>query len=109
MGCQYLPQAIQWQSTKTPSEIIAAREEMISQIELAASELRESGKNAHWFQECDEITKQVSQGVNGFLFQELVCASRHCDQGAVELFRTGVCAFSYLLIHISYASASGYV
>ena len=84
-----LSQAIQWQVTKSPSEVIAAREEMTSQIEFAASELRESGKNAHWFGECDEVTKAVSQGVNGFLFQELLCASHHCEPAAAELFRRG--------------------
>ena len=83
-------QAVQWQANKTPSEIIAAREEMISQIEFAASELRESGKNAHWFRESDVVTKKVCEGVNGFLFQELLWASDHCDLEVVELFRQGL-------------------
>jgi hypothetical protein len=87
-----LSQAVQWQASKTPSEIIAAREEMISQIEFAAAELRESGKNAHWFSQCDAVMKQVCEGVNGFLFQELLWASQHCDLEVVELFRQGVSA-----------------
>ena len=37
-------QAIEWQANKSPSEIIQAREEMISQIEFAASEIRSSGR-----------------------------------------------------------------
>lgn len=36
--------AIEWQANKSPSEIIQAREEMISQIEFAASEIRSSGR-----------------------------------------------------------------
>ena len=87
--CQSAWQAIRWQAAKNSSEIIAAREEMTSQIEFAASELRKSGTNAHWFRECDDITKHVSEGVNGFLFQELLGASHHRDQSAADLFREG--------------------
>ena len=50
---------------------------------------RGAGKNAHWFEQCDEITKKVSEGVNGFLFQELLWASDHCDLEVAELFRQG--------------------
>jgi len=85
----FCAQAVQWQADKTPSQIIAAREEMISQIEFAASELRDSGKNAWWFEQCDEVTKKACDGVSGFLFQELLRASRHCDLQVTELFRQG--------------------
>jgi hypothetical protein len=65
------------------------REQMISQLEWANAELVSSGKCAHWFRDCDAITKKVTEGVNGFLMQELLVASGHCDVGAVELFRQG--------------------
>ena len=47
------------------------------------------GKCAHWFKDCDETMKKVTEGVNGFLFQELLEASRHTDKSVVELFRLG--------------------
>ena len=84
-----LLQAVQWQASRTPEQIIAEREEMISSIEFAARELEESGKNAQWFEQCDEVTKSASQGVSGFLFQELLAAAKHIDPSVTELFRQG--------------------
>ena len=49
-----------------------------------------AGENARWFRQCDEITKKVSEGVNSFLFQELLWVSDHCDLEVAELFRQGV-------------------
>ena len=66
------------------------REAMISQIEWAARQMRESGKNARWFRDCDEIMAKVSDGVNGALMQELLVASNYCDPGAADLFRHGL-------------------
>ena len=71
--------------------MIQQREEMIQKLEDADEELRESGKCADWFERCDDITRGVSKGVNGFLLQELLCASRHCDVAAADLFRDGAC------------------
>lgn len=68
---------------------MAEREAMISQIEFASRELRASGKCAAWFEGCDEILKQATEGVNGFLLQELLAASRHVDESAAEVFRKG--------------------
>jgi len=65
------------------------REEMISQLELASEEIWLSGKGAQWFQQSDEIIKKVTEGVNGFLFEQLLKASHYRDTAAVELFRQG--------------------
>ena len=62
---------------------------MIQKIEEADEALRYSGKCAAWFSRCDEITKSVSKDVNGFLLQELLSVSRHCDTAAADLFRDG--------------------
>ena len=49
------------------------------------------GKCEHWFKDCDEMVKKVSAEVNGFLFQELLEASRHADKSVADLFRKGKC------------------
>jgi len=82
-------QAIEWQSQRTAAEVISQREEMISQLELADAELRKSGKQARWFHGCDEAVKALCKEVNGFLFQELLAATKYKDSEAVELFRRG--------------------
>jgi hypothetical protein len=87
--CLRCAQAIEWQAARSPAEVMQQREEMISQIELANTVLWESGKCEHWFRNCDPIIQKVSEGVNGYLLQELLTASHHCDVAAVELFRTG--------------------
>lgn len=83
--------AIEWQAARPPEEVMQQREEMITQLELADEQLRSSGKCAHWFSKCDEVTKKVSCGVNGFLLQELLRASHHSDLAAADLFRDGTC------------------
>ena len=65
------------------------REEMISQLELASEEIGLSGKGAQWFRNSDEIIKKVTEGVNGFLLEQLLTASHYRDIAAVELFRRG--------------------
>ena len=89
LRCMRCAQAIEWQAARSPAEVMQQREEMISQIELANTVLWESGKCEHWFRNCDPIIQKVSEGVNGYLLQELLTASHHCDVAAVELFRTG--------------------
>ena len=103
-------QALLWQAGKSPKEIMDFREQMVSQIELAAEELRLSGKAARtcfakpplqqylvagkndtWLRkESDAITYEISKGVSGFLLQELVLTSAHCDSEVAELFRKGL-------------------
>ena len=104
--------ALLWQAGKSPEEIMQFREDMVSQIEFAAEELRlsglpgyqqahgqsqllhsASGKNDAWLKAgADEITYPISKDVSGFLLQELVHASGHCDPEVAELFRKGTCS-----------------
>jgi len=87
------------------------REEMISQLELASEEIWLSGKGAHWFRDSDEIIKKVTEGVNGFLLEQLLMASHYRDVAAVELFRRGrsrvlavllVCGAAHVLLRCAY-------
>ena len=105
--------ALLWQAGKSHEEIMQFREDMVSQIEFAAEELRlsglpgyqqahgqsqllhsASGKNDAWLKaEADEIMYPISKDVSGFLLQELVHASGHCDPEVADLFRKGTCSF----------------
>ena len=87
-------QAIEWQADRTPAEVMQQREEMLLKLEEANAAMWESGKRAEWFQKCDGITKGVSAGVNGYLLQELLRASGHCDPDAADLFRDGKCFYA---------------
>ena len=71
-----LSQALEWQAARTPEEVIAAREDMIAQLELAAAELEESGKNRQWFGNCDEAIRKASG------CKCLVLPSRSVSQGS---------------------------
>ena len=62
---------------------------MISQLEAADQQLRETGVCMEWFANSDEVTRSVSASVNGHLFHELLKASRHTDLACAELFRVG--------------------
>ena len=82
-------EAIEWQAERTPTEVIQQREEMMQKLEEANAALWNSGKRANWFERCDDITRSVSKGVNGYLLQELLSASHHCDVAVADLFRDG--------------------
>ena len=84
-------EAIKWQAARTPTEVIQQREEMMQKLEEANAALWKSGKCANWFERCDNITRGVGKGVNGYLLQELLSASQHCDVAAADLFRDGKC------------------
>ena len=71
--------------------MISQREEMISQLEWANAQIWSTGKRDWWFRNSDETVKQVAEGVNGYLFEELIRASKHRDTSAAELFRQGGC------------------
>ena len=51
--------------------------------------VREIGANDAWFGDADNITRNVCKGINGYLMQELVQASGHCDKNVANLFRQG--------------------
>ena len=82
-------EAIEWQAERTPTEVIQQREAMIQKLEEANAALWRSGKCVKWFERCDDITRGVSKGVNGYLLQELLSASHHFDVAAADLFRDG--------------------
>ena len=45
--------------------------------------------NERWFEDSDAVTRRMCSGVNGYLIQELVRATGHCDADVADLFRQG--------------------
>ena len=62
---------------------------MISKIEEAGAEIRESGVLTEWFEGCDEKVKKVTELVNGVLLSELLEKGGHADLECAEIFREG--------------------
>ena len=62
---------------------------MISKIEEAGAEIRESGALTEWFEGCDEKVKKVTELVNGVLLSELLRKGGHGDLECAEIFREG--------------------
>jgi len=62
---------------------------MISKIEEAGVEIRESGVLTEWFKGCDEKVKKVTKLVNGVLLSELLQQGEHADLECAEIFREG--------------------
>ncbi len=99
-------QALQWQAELTLTEIMQQRECMVAQLERADAELRASGRCAQWFSGCDATTLAVSGTMNGYLLQELVTVSGHCDTECANFFRSGACVS--LQVHASLFVASAH-
>ena len=78
-----------WQAKRSAAEIIEQRETMISKIEEAGVEIRESGVLTEWFKGCDEKAKKVTELVNGVLLSELLQKGGHTDLECAENFREG--------------------
>ena len=79
--------AIQRIAELRPAEIIAKRKEITRGIEERASILCESGRAEQWFDNCDDLVRQVSQEVNGPLCAEIACDIAFHDEACVDLFR----------------------
>ena len=80
---------------------------MISKIEEAGAEIRESGALTKWFEGCDEKIKKVTELVNGVLLSELLQQGGHADLECAEIFREGKFAIfgARRALHSSFAQA----
>ena len=90
-------QVIDWIASKTAETIISKREAMISAIECAGRQSKESGRCAEWSRSADAQTTAVLGGTNGFLFHTLLAASEYKDAKCVELLRTGI-VISFVIV-----------
>ena len=84
-----LLQAIEWVKDKTPAQIIAKREAVLSQLELADYKLRRSGVSDSWFAQSSAENQRVTGGANGHLFEQLLSVKAYSDVGAAHLLRDG--------------------
>ena len=82
-------QALKWISKWSAKQIIAEREEVISQLERADALMRASGMCTEWFAECDREMRAVVGASNGQLFEQLLKACKYKDAQCVELLRKG--------------------
>ena len=62
---------------------------MISKIELADKELRDSGLCRQWFEGSDSVVNLVSGSCNGHLFEQLLRAYGYHDWECVNMLRKG--------------------
>ena len=82
-------QALSWQAARSPEEVREQREEMVTQLENAATLLREAGECEQWFMGCDKTVSKVAASVNGPLLEQLLTACSYRDAACTELFRSG--------------------
>ena len=102
-------QVIDWIANKSDKTIISRREAMISAIECAGHQSKESGKCAEWSRGADAQTIAVLSGTNGVLFHTLLVASKYSDAKCVELLRTGTVTLSVdEQISIAYCASCRY-
>ena len=86
--------ALEWQSVRSPAQVMQEREHIISKLELGGAEMWSSGLCAEWFLGSDPAVQLVSRTVNGPMLQDLATAVGHGDSQCPEVFRKGsrVCA-----------------
>ena len=87
-------QALQWQASRTAEQVIAEREAMISALEEANTRMWESGVGDRWLSEAPRSVRNVAEGVNGHLLQQLLAVTGHPDEDLPLLFKHGAVCFT---------------
>ena len=82
-------EALAWQASKTPSEVMNEREAILSNLESAGEVMWRNGLCAAWIQGADPCVAKVSATVNGIMLTDMCRAIDYRDFECVELFRTG--------------------
>jgi hypothetical protein len=81
--------ALAWEASLQPREIMQKREAMISQIEEADTKMKLSGLRNDWLAAADAGVRGVVAEANGELFEQLAARSGFRDAGAAPLLREG--------------------
>jgi len=81
--------AVDWIASRSEQEEMAEREHMVERIESFGSDLWEAGEVADWMLAADEDTKQISEEVNGPLFETMAEFTKFVDGDTPEVFRHG--------------------
>ena len=77
--------AMTWVEQRTPAQRCSEREAIIDGIEARAQELDAES----WFGDADVHIRQISNGVNGALAQELLSLHQYPDVDSFDVFRDG--------------------
>ena len=91
-----LLECLAWMRGRSAAEAMVARESMMSAIEEDAKRLADSGAKAAWLARADPQVREVAKDFNGPLFELLLKACSHVDQGCAELFRVGAPLYGVL-------------
>ena len=82
-------EALAWQESRTPLEVIQEREAIMTNLEAAGQAMWEKGLCADWLRGADTWVAKVSATVNGVLLTDLCRAIDYRDFECVEMLRTG--------------------
>ena len=92
--------ALEWQSVRSPAQVMQEREHIISSLELEGAAMWRSGRCAEWFLGCDPVVQVVSKTVNGPMLQDLATAVGHADSQCPDVFRKGLCVCAGLVVNL---------
>ena len=74
----YFREAIDWLSSTPASEVVAAREQMVTALEKANAQMWETGRRESWFGSADGAVRAVCGDTNGELLEQLLRAGTFC-------------------------------
>ena len=86
-------EALAWQASRTPFEIVQERETIMSNLEAAGQAMWGKGLCAEWLRGGDANAAKVSATVNGVMMADLCRAVDFHDFECVEMFRAGESLF----------------
>ena len=81
-------QALHWQASRSPAEVMAERESITLRIEALGDQMWCQGACQEWMSGADALVAKVAETVNGPLFNKL-CEAVDCPAECVESFRQG--------------------
>ena len=88
--------ALEWQAKHSATEILAAREAVIADIEAKGREFHADGSAKAWLANAEPSVQKVAETVNGPLLSYLANKAMHVDVACAELLRTGAPLFGRL-------------
>ena len=82
--------ALKWQAERTPAQVMAEREFIISGLEAEGLKMWNSGACTEWLNKASDASiAGVSATVNGPLLCDLCHATLYNDKESVQMFRKG--------------------
>ena len=88
--------ALEWQATKSAADVIAARENVMCEIERKGKEFWSNGSAQNWLDSAEPTVRKVVESVNGPLLMYLGEKAMHADLECIELLRRGAPLYGQL-------------